>query len=672
MRFRSFTIILLLLCGLLSCSTQEAKQPPIVPETKALFDRLNDKTTPTEEKQELLGNLLEMVNGMPNDSVKLDNLIKIYKQYLKLNDTTEFKVYNKRVRTLSKRMNDSTHLARSSWDLAHFYYSKTAHIDSAYLYFNEAYKINMAMADYGNAARLLINVSTIQHHIKDYLGSEASAYRAIELLEAHDRDNFQLYRAYNNIGVSLKELQDFEKSLSFFERAEQLLNEKVPTSQSVLLWNNMGTIYSILKKYSKAQTLFNKALEQTPNLKSADPQLYVVILTNLAQNEMTLGDTIRVRRYLNEAMATALENNHQNGITLVHINLATLCLFANDTLGALNHTLQAHNTALKQQDNRALLHTLTNLIQVDRANAAQHALAYITLNDSLQQRERLTQNRFAAIRYETDVYIEKSKRLSNRLTWVWAIGSGIVISLILLFIIFRERSRNKELMLIQEKNEADQQIYKLVMKQQQKYDEGRRIEKVRIARELHDGILGKLFGLQLNLEMLNATNDEDSQEKRYAYIDQLRDVSQEIRSLSHDLNKDNTGLSDFTSIVRDYVEKQNTDTTQFDLHIDKNITFENMSGDVKVNLFRIIQEAIQNIHKHAQASKAWINITKVEQFIELCIEDNGKWSDGKRVKNGIGLNNMKSRAKEMNGVISIQLNLGGEVNSRIILKFPHP
>lgn len=672
MRFRSFAIILLILCGLFSCSTREGKQPPVVHETKALFNRLNDNTTPTEEKQELLGNLLEIVNGMPNDSLKAENLISIYKHYLKLNDTIQFKNLNIRVRRLSQQLNDSLHLARSSEDLAHFYYNKTTHIDSAYLYFNEVYKISASLGDHTKAARILINISTIQLHIKDYLGCEASAYKAIELLEAYGGDNFQFYRAYNNIGVALKELRDFEKSLSFFKLAESFLDKKKSSINSLLLWNNMGSVLSELKEYKKANILFTKALEQIPDFKSSDPNLYVVILNNLAQNCMAGGDTSGIRQRLNDALSTATEMNFLSGVALSHISHTDLYLMDGDTLMALNHILKAKEVAEHNQENRHLLHALSKLIEIDRENAPRHAQAYIALNDSLQQRDRLTQNRFAAIRYETDVYIEKSKRLSNRLTWVWTIGSGIVISLVLLFIIFRERSRNKELLLIQEKNEADQQIYKLVLKQQQKYDEGRRIEKVRIARELHDGILGKLFGLQLNLEMLNATNDEDAQEKRYAYIDQLRDVSQEIRALSHDLNKDGIGQSDFASIVMDYVSKQNTDTTQLDLHIDKNITFENISGDVKVNLFRIIQEAIQNIHKHAQASKAWINITKVEQFIELCIEDNGRWTDTKRTKNGIGLNNMKSRAKEMNGVISIQLNLGGEVNSRIILKFPHP
>lgn len=196
-----FSILLLVL---ISCSGQADKEPLPITETSNLFKRLKSDTISDIEKRELLEELTDVVSGMPNDSLKIANLIKIYKHYLKFNDTIQFKQLNLRVRNLSRQISDSTHLARSNEDLAHFYYNKTTHIDSAYFYFNESYKISTSLGDYPNAARVLINISTIQLHIKDYLGCEASAYKAIELLEAYKRDNFHLYRAYNNIGVALK------------------------------------------------------------------------------------------------------------------------------------------------------------------------------------------------------------------------------------------------------------------------------------------------------------------------------------------------------------------------------------------------------------------------------------------------------------------------------------
>jgi len=653
-----------------SCSHSEEEKRISSLDFQPDLEKLKDNSLPSDEKQKLTNEILSKADKSAMDSVRMKVLASVTKIYLKQGDSLNFRILNQKRKNLALALKDSTALASANWDLGFFLYNKTDYIDSAYYYYNEAEKLYESAKDNYNAARVLLNISTIQQDIKDYLGSEASVYKAIEFLQKAENNPYQLYKAYNNLGVALKELGDFDKSLSFFEQAGKHLDEKKYKIEQLILWNNIGSILAEKKEYKKAESFLEKALYETENLKTENPSFYIVLLVNLGQNRLEYGDSENVKSWLDQAMKVAEETDNPNGIALCNLGLSDFYLSKKDTILAKKYAEKAKSLSQIRQDNRLHLQTLKRLIQIDKENSSQHAQEYIQLNDSLQQRDRLTQNKFAGIRYETNTYKTQSKMLSNWLSLITAVASGILVTLGLLFIIFRQRSRNKELVLIQQKHEADEQVYKLVLKQQKKFEEGRIAEKKRIARELHDGILGKLFGLQLNLEILNQKNDADSQEKRFEYIDQLRGISQEIRTLSHDLDRVDFNQTDFPSILEDYVKKQNSKKIRFDVNIDRNIAFETFDTDVRVNLFRIIQEGIQNIHKHSEADHAEINLDKEDQFIELIIKDNGKGTDPKKKKSGLGLKNMKSRAQEMNAKLQITFaeNTGG--GTKILLKIP--
>jgi signal transduction histidine kinase len=78
-----------------------------------------------------------------------------------------------------------------------------------------------------------------------------------------------------------------------------------------------------------------------------------------------------------------------------------------------------------------------------------------------------------------------------------------------------------------------------------------------------------------------------------------------------------------------------------------------MNPEIKMNVYRIIQEAFNNINKYANATKIGLILDTEDDFLHLEINDNGIGFNEKKVKNGIGLKNMKSRIEAMKGEISI-------------------
>lgn len=106
----------------------------------------------------------------------------------------------------------------------------------------------------------------------------------------------------------------------------------------------------------------------------------------------------------------------------------------------------------------------------------------------------------------------------------------------------------------------------------------------------------------------------------------------------------------FISIVENlFTMIKNHSDIEFNLQVDERIDWDLMNYNIKINIYRIIQETLQNIDKYAQASKVDIKMNKYENEIHITITDNGIGFNPNTNKKGIGLNNMRKRMEEING-----------------------
>ncbi len=186
-------------------------------------------------------------------------------------------------------------------------------------------------------------------------------------------------------------------------------------------------------------------------------------------------------------------------------------------------------------------------------------------------------------------------------------------------------------------------------------------ERQQIGMELHDNVKQIIAASQINLEL--AKNKLDQKEmlseilKRVSLY--LKDAIHELRRLSHQLAPsidDELELSDtIASIVN---------SMQFDEHCKVSINVDNhlqkkiMSSEVRTAIFRILQEQLTNIHKHANPTAVSIIVNKTETGLYLKIEDNGKGFDMKQKKEGIGLENMRRRILFLHGDLTVQSSPG--------------
>jgi signal transduction histidine kinase len=164
----------------------------------------------------------------------------------------------------------------------------------------------------------------------------------------------------------------------------------------------------------------------------------------------------------------------------------------------------------------------------------------------------------------------------------------------------------------------------------------------------------------LNLDSLNRFNDEDSVNSRFDYLAELKNIEQDIREISHDLNREKYVLiNNFVAIVSNLLEEQsNSFDPNLTSTLDESIQWDKVSNAIKINLYRILQESLQNINKYANAQHISVEFKNDNGFILLTITDDGIGFDVNTKKKGIGLQNMQSRVDECEGTFDVKSKKG--------------
>jgi two-component system NarL family sensor kinase len=181
-------------------------------------------------------------------------------------------------------------------------------------------------------------------------------------------------------------------------------------------------------------------------------------------------------------------------------------------------------------------------------------------------------------------------------------------------------------------------------------------ERKRIASDLHDGV-GQLFStVKMNLDSLigrmdlSKKEDQGLAEKTMAMVDES---CREVRTIAHQMMPNVLLKMGLASAVRDFINKIDSDRLKVVLE-----TFgltERLDNNVEIVLYRVIQESVNNVIKHAGANLLDIQLVREDDGVSVTIEDNGKGFDtADRSKfDGIGLKNIATRIEYLKGTVDI-------------------
>jgi signal transduction histidine kinase len=180
------------------------------------------------------------------------------------------------------------------------------------------------------------------------------------------------------------------------------------------------------------------------------------------------------------------------------------------------------------------------------------------------------------------------------------------------------------------------------------YVEGVEKERERISRELHDDIGSRLGSLK---RFFSAPNDNQ------VIQNQIDILCEDVRTMSHQLSPAALKIAGLRQMILDLAME-----TEESASVQVNVQFYDLPDvlpdEISHHLYRIVQESISNVVKHAQATEVDIQFFNHHGELVITLDDNGKGFDPRKISRGIGLKNIKARVESLNGSFELSSNAG--------------
>ncbi|MFN3941698.1 MAG: ATP-binding protein [Flavobacterium sp.] len=648
----------------------------IIEKINALLDSSLDNSYSLSKKINFCNLAYDELQNIQNDSLRNQYAIITSFNFYDLKDyQSYFRILNE-TKSNSKRINDTTNLIRAYGYIGEYFHDKFQN-DSAYYYYYNAQKLALARNNNLSASRVILMKAHTQQNERDFLGAENSVYLALKLNLENNNPNI-LYEANRLLGIINVELNEFSKAFEYYNKAQNI----VENQESEIVFYpyaknrinvNIAEAYFKLKDYNKTIYYIDKNAKSQDDLKVYMPMTYALGVELKTYSEY-LTQKISAQealQQLNQVLRLRKSYNFYPGQISSKIKIAEIQHNLGNVDSSFTIMEEAHQLAKNQNILNSQISILEKKAELFKINPSELLKEASILKDSLIKLERLSTEKFARIEFETDEFKKEAEKLAIRNQYLTISAVLMLLIFMLMYVVYYVRAKAERLAFERQLIDSNQQVYHALLEGNKELEERLTNEKQRIAREIHDGVLGRMFGIRYQLDMLNHEISEDSIEQREHYIQSLKELENDLRGITHDLNTEEIRIVDqFMTIFTNLIEEQRNLGIQDEIvfQVSPRIKWNSINEDVKINLYRITQECLQNINKYAQASKVLVLVEDTEKDLILKVEDNGVGFDLKKAGKGIGMKNINFRVQSIGGYVKI--NSEKDNGSKILVSLP--
>jgi signal transduction histidine kinase len=478
-----------------------------------------------------------------------------------------------------------------------------------------ALQIKEELKDTKGIADSYVNIGNIYYREAKYPEALKSYSDGLKTMEKTGNKK-NIADCYNNIGNVYWSQGKFAEAIKNHE-ASLLIEQEIGDKQGIARsYNNLGAVYDAQKDYTKALSNYFEGLKIREEL--GDREGIENSSVNIGATYTKKGDYANAEMYGKKALALAREVGDLQVVKSAYENLAEAYRLTNRPALALEsykHFIAVRDSLLNEENTRKMVRTEMNY-EFDKKEAALKA----------------EQEKKESIRQEE---LKRQKQIN------WFVAGAMLLLLLLVILLFNRYQ-------LAQKNKFQQQINRQQKEQAVAVMETQEEERKRIAEDLHDSLGHLLSAVKLNLQTLPA------QEKQVGNSLQLLDqASEEIRNITFNLMPRTLEEEGLISALRELAAKvTGSGSVTINLHIHGMEKFI-LEKQSQFNIYRIVQEAVNNILKHANAKEINIQVLGQADHITIMIEDDGKGFDPSNNKEGRGLKNIVTRSVWLKGSINI-------------------
>lgn len=463
-----------------------------------------------------------------------------------------------------------------------------------------------------------------------------------------------LAKSYNALAKLYRKTRELPRALSNYDKAMQVFSSQKDSAGMAMIWNESGVVFEYNEDYEEAISRYRKSYEIDKQLGDNHGMAYA--LSNLAgaytlqkkyaAAESNLLEVLQIRQRLNDSFA----------LSLTYSDMAALFLAARDFAKAKRYVDTSNAIALAMGYAELRHNNLGLLAQAaegtgdfQAANEFQKQKA--SLKDSLFNIEKTKEiDKLAAI-YET---AQKEKRLAEQQfqiqkqnTYLIAGGVGAVLLGLLGFTQYRRYKWKQEARMQEAVRRQQEEAAKAVM-------EAEDAERQRIAKDLHDGVGQMMSAAKMNLSAFAGSTGFATAEERTSFdkiIELVDESCSEVRSVSHNMMPNALLKNNLDAAMQEFIGR--LDNKRLAVHLYTEGLESPLSTNIQSVVYRVVQECVNNVIKHAGATKLDITMICDRDELTATVEDNGKGFDATDSSrfNGIGLKNIRTRVEYLNGSV---------------------
>jgi len=548
-------------------------------------------------------------------------------------------------------------------------------------YGKAALKLARETGEIGEESSAHIHLGHAYYRLGNYELAISSFSASLQMSEQHHNDLGIAY-CLNQLGIGYKALKEYDKAIQYFKKSLKVYDQLNDQNGVAHLWSSIGDIYYARDQFDEAISYYKKALQQYEELN--DIAGYVATLNVIGSAYSNWGNYSEALQYLNRASKQAKENN----LMALYLKITTNLSIVSRNLSQYEGTKSKYAKAQEQEEAAYIeeIETKNVLIQEEVSEFLARITKLDIENQNKELKIKVQQDEFNKVlmikQHEADqkekkiLILSKEKEIStleilqkeSEIKKQRMLLGALIILIILVLAVasllynrmhLKQRARLNEELLKQHEIRLT-----TIVETQEK-------ERKRIAQDLHDGLGQQLAGLKINLSGVSKQNESFSPDDKKivdATIETVDEVCVELRNIAHQMMPRALSIAGLVPAIEDLLQ-QLLGTAQLKYNFEAQ-EVEELPEHMEIGVFRVIQELLSNILKHAKAEEVSVQLFKNRNHVVLIVEDDGigiqaAQSDHK----GIGLMNISARVQALKGSYSFNSgpNTGTVTNIRIPL-----
>ncbi|MCR9182062.1 MAG: sensor histidine kinase [Flavobacteriaceae bacterium] len=510
-------------------------------------------------------------------------------------------------------------------------------------------------------------------------------YQALEMNATHSPQNIQGESVYlNNIGLIYQELKQYEKALEIHQKALKIREEINLESEQAISLANMGVCFKSLSRFKESIQSYERAIALAKSANSM--RHYYSFHNNLANvyQEMENYEQAISNYKIALERPASLGANPKSDLS-IYSNLTAAYTQLNQPQLALSYAEKGFEIIEKHPKLMNFAGTLyknaaeSNYLLGNTKQGSDFLASYISINDSIFSKNNAdavaglevkfkTQEKETQLAQTRAELAEKELKIGRKNLLIYGTSALALLLAILGYLVYQQQKlKNKQL---QKENELKEALNQIAT--QNKLQE----QRLRISRDLDDNIGAQLTFIISSIENLKyglKLKNENMSQKLNTISSFTTNTIYELRDTIWAMNKPEITIEDLKSRIINYIDKAREMATNinFEFKADNQISDEQAFSSIQgMNIYRIIQEAVHNALKYAEAKNIDVHIGLKDEDLILSISDDGKGFRQSETSIGNGLNNMRKRAGDLGGIFTINSREEEGTEVEIIVPLP--